>query len=70
MMIVGFVQPGINIFRRPKLLHPFGAFFADCIPITLVSNSERESVNECVCQVVRQLVCMSVSKSEREIVCV
>lgn len=34
---VGFVQPGINIFRRPTMLHPFGPFFADCIPITLVS---------------------------------
>lgn len=46
MMIVGFVQPGINIFRRPKLLHPFGAFFADCIPITLVSKSDSKRVNQ------------------------
>jgi hypothetical protein len=48
MMIVGFVQPGIDIFRRPKLLHPFGAFFADCIPITLVRMTVRVTVRESI----------------------
>ena len=37
LKIVGFVTPGINIFRAPNLLHAFGPFFVDCIPITLVS---------------------------------
>lgn len=37
-LLLGQVQPGIDIFRIPKLRHSFAPFFADCIPITLVSH--------------------------------
>ena len=33
---VGFVTPGLNFARVPKIRHPFGAFFVDCIPLALV----------------------------------
>ena len=40
----GFVTPGLNILRTPKINHHFGEFFADCIPIALVLYMESYSV--------------------------
>ena len=40
----GFVTPGLNILRIPKINHDFGTFFGDCIPIALVLYMESYSV--------------------------
>ena len=38
------MEPGLDIIRAPTMLHPFGAFFGDCIPIALVLFMESYSV--------------------------
>jgi MFS superfamily sulfate permease-like transporter len=42
--IVGEVAAGIDILRTPKMRHPFGSFFADVIPLTLIAFMESYSV--------------------------
>lgn len=44
LSIVGYVRPGLSFLRTPTLRHPFGPFFADCIPITLVLFMESYAV--------------------------
>jgi len=42
--IVGEVASGLDILRTPKMRHPFGPFFADVIPLTLIAFMESYSV--------------------------
>jgi MFS superfamily sulfate permease-like transporter len=44
LKIVGIVTPGLNILRKPNILHPWGEFFADMIPLTLIAFMESYSV--------------------------
>ena len=44
LSIVGPVSPGLKILRTPNIQHPFGQFFADCIPIALIAFMESYAV--------------------------
>ena len=44
LSIVGVVAPGLNILRTPKMQHPFGPFFVDCIEIALIAFMESYAV--------------------------
>ena len=42
--IVGPVSPGLYITRVPKIQHPFGPFFLDCIEIALIAYMESYAI--------------------------
>jgi MFS superfamily sulfate permease-like transporter len=44
LKIVGLIKPGVDILRTPNFRHPWGQFFADVIPLTLISFMESYSV--------------------------
>ena len=63
LKIVGDVAPGINIFRIPNAAsHPFGSFFLDCIPLSLVLFLESYSISRRLATSANQLHLLNASQ--------
>jgi MFS superfamily sulfate permease-like transporter len=62
LKIVGIVKPGLDIIRIPHFSHPWGQFFVDVIPLTLISFMESYSVARRIAVQNNQLNLLSASQ--------
>jgi MFS superfamily sulfate permease-like transporter len=62
LSIVGIVKPGLDILRSPNLRHPWGQFFVDVIPLTLIAFMESYSVSRRIATQNNQLHILNASQ--------